>query len=390
MRSSYFRAVTSDLAYTRLTRVMASHEEMPAWPAARFVLPSHVYQPMSFTHERGAYDLVVGPRNDLAIGEGSDSRADREWLHVIRGCLGVILVFSAEEFPKGADAGRRRIFFKHCDRALALRLRRILSGTHSIRRLVILVTKVDLISTHKTEAETQVTQLVDEFLPTVVGVLLNAGVSVRPIATTSFGFKFTVLDPIDRLPSGAQFFNILTPIEWIVRGNDDNKKITALVSPHTLSNTHLPSSLGEAPNLAFDVALSFAGEDRIYVDQVAEGLQLQGVTVFYDRYEEAALWGQDLTQRLAEVYGELSRFVVVFVSRHYADKAWPSYELRSTQVRLLQNRAQTILPARFDDTEIPGLPKTISYANLAELSPQALVARIVEKLKTIEGAKPVS
>ena len=41
----------------------------------------------------------------------------------------------------------------------------------------------------------------------------------------------------------------------------------------------------------YDVALSFAGENREYVKQVAEILRSSNVRVFYDAYEEVALWG---------------------------------------------------------------------------------------------------
>jgi len=33
----------------------------------------------------------------------------------------------------------------------------------------------------------------------------------------------------------------------------------------------------------FDIALSFAGEDRNYVDQVAHILKSKGISVFYDK-----------------------------------------------------------------------------------------------------------
>lgn len=42
----------------------------------------------------------------------------------------------------------------------------------------------------------------------------------------------------------------------------------------------------------YDIALSFAGEDREYVDIVANTLHQLGVKVFYDKYEEADLWGR--------------------------------------------------------------------------------------------------
>ena len=44
----------------------------------------------------------------------------------------------------------------------------------------------------------------------------------------------------------------------------------------------------------YDIALSFAGDDRGYVEQVADALKSNGIKVFYDRYERVALWGKDL------------------------------------------------------------------------------------------------
>ena len=40
----------------------------------------------------------------------------------------------------------------------------------------------------------------------------------------------------------------------------------------------------------YHVALSFAGEDRAYVNEVANALQAEGVDVFYDKFEEDELW----------------------------------------------------------------------------------------------------
>ena len=51
----------------------------------------------------------------------------------------------------------------------------------------------------------------------------------------------------------------------------------------------------------YHVALSFAGEDRDYVKRVAAQLKSDGVSVFYDDYEEAALWGKDLYAHLTKV-----------------------------------------------------------------------------------------
>jgi hypothetical protein len=49
----------------------------------------------------------------------------------------------------------------------------------------------------------------------------------------------------------------------------------------------------------YDVALSFAGEDRDYVRAVAESLRKREKRVFFDEFEKARLWGKDLYQHLS-------------------------------------------------------------------------------------------
>src|ERR1019366_9149997 len=105
----------------------------------------------------------------------------------------------------------------------------------------------------------------------------------------------------------------------------------------------------------YDVCLSFAGEQREYVQQVAHVLQGQGVKVFYDGYEEADLWGKDLYEHLALVYSKKARYCNLFASKDYADKVWTSHERENAQARALQSKGEYLLPARLDDTEIPGV-----------------------------------
>lgn len=42
----------------------------------------------------------------------------------------------------------------------------------------------------------------------------------------------------------------------------------------------------------YEIVLSFAGEQRDYVEAVAAGLRCASVSLFYDKYEEATLWGR--------------------------------------------------------------------------------------------------
>lgn len=115
----------------------------------------------------------------------------------------------------------------------------------------------------------------------------------------------------------------------------------------------------ENQSFDYDVCLSFAGEEREYVEQVAAYLTAKGVTVFYDRYEEATLWGKDLFVHLDQIYRERARYCMLFASQHYARKLWSNHERQSAQARGFSEHREYVLPARFDDTPIPGLRPTV-------------------------------
>ncbi len=131
----------------------------------------------------------------------------------------------------------------------------------------------------------------------------------------------------------------------------------------------------------YDVCLSFAGEDRDYVREVADALQAKGVRVFFDEYEAVNLWGKDLYEHLDEVYRRSARYCILFISSAYANKVWTSHERKSAQARALREGIEYILPARFDDTEIPGLRNTVGYVDLRGLSAVDFARMVAKKIK---------
>ena len=108
----------------------------------------------------------------------------------------------------------------------------------------------------------------------------------------------------------------------------------------------------------YDIALSFAGEDRAYVEMVAEQLKARNISVFYDLYEEENLWGKDLYVHLTDLYRKKAKFTLMFISKHYAEKLWTNLERKAAQSRAFEKSSEYILPARFDDIEIPGILPT--------------------------------
>jgi len=133
-------------------------------------------------------------------------------------------------------------------------------------------------------------------------------------------------------------------------------------------------------DIEFDIALSFAGEDRNYVEQVADILEKKGISVFYDKFEEVKLWGKNLYDYLNEIYSNKALYTVMFISKNYSCKLWTNHERQAMQARAFQGNQEYILPARFDDTEILGIFDTIGYISLKEKNPHEFAEIICQKL----------
>ncbi len=130
----------------------------------------------------------------------------------------------------------------------------------------------------------------------------------------------------------------------------------------------------------YDVGLSYASEQHEYIELVHRQLASRGIRTFFDDKEEVELWGKDLHVRLSEVFQNECHYCVVFVSEDYARKRWPQEELASAFARAMEEKGEYVLPARFDDTPLPGLRSTIRYVDLRNKSAQQFADLIAAKI----------
>lgn len=141
----------------------------------------------------------------------------------------------------------------------------------------------------------------------------------------------------------------------------------------------------DAQDFEFDVAVSFAGDDREFVTDVVSALQDDGVRVFLDSQQQAEMWGHDLVEYFDQIYRIKSRFAVMFVSRAYGEKMWPRHERRSALARGLEQTEPYVLPVRLDDTLLDGLRPTVAYLDAR----RAGLAGIVEAVRHKVAGEPV-
>jgi tetratricopeptide (TPR) repeat protein len=135
-----------------------------------------------------------------------------------------------------------------------------------------------------------------------------------------------------------------------------------------------------ARRFKYQVALSFAGEDRTDAEKLAQQMKAKGIRVFYDELEQANLWGKNLYEHLDHVYRVQAKYCLMLLSKYYAKKQWTNHERRSAQARAFEENEEYILPVRLDDTEIPGVLPTVGYLDLRAVSHDQVVERVVQKL----------
>ncbi len=89
----------------------------------------------------------------------------------------------------------------------------------------------------------------------------------------------------------------------------------------------------------YDVAISFAEEDRNAALALALALELQGIknVYYYPLYYEAT-WGADLEQKLTKIYSTDAKYAVVFASARYFQKTFCHIEMEAIQKRAQSNK----------------------------------------------------
>jgi hypothetical protein len=76
----------------------------------------------------------------------------------------------------------------------------------------------------------------------------------------------------------------------------------------------------------YDVALSFAGEDRTFAEHLRDALEDLGLAVFYDFAEQHRIIGEDVEAYLGPIYRSGSRYVVAVLGEMYGLKRWTLFE----------------------------------------------------------------
>ena len=140
---------------------------------------------------------------------------------------------------------------------------------------------------------------------------------------------------------------------------------------------------GNNPQKRFKVALSFPGEHRKTVEEIASGLAATYTerSVLYDSYHRDEFARANLDIHLQNLYHNESELIVVFICADYDRKEWCGIEWRA--IRDLMHHKETsdrIMFVKCGDGKVDGLFETIDgYVDANKVSIEEIIGDIVKR-----------
>jgi hypothetical protein len=202
--------------------------------------------------------------------------------------------------------------------------------------------------------------------------------------------KFSVKQVVDK---GHLERLVSTPeIAAILHYNPDAKTLS-VEDPHImyyLKNLDWPEFVREVgftninAQVPYDVALSFAGEDRAFAAQLHNHLEEYELAVFYDKAEEARILAEDVEAILGPIYEKGCRYVVAILGERYGVKRWALFEASKYKGRIEKGEvipiwSTKVPPNAFDPMLNRGGMTFDADGDLAEQAAEA-AAQIAKKL----------
>lgn len=103
----------------------------------------------------------------------------------------------------------------------------------------------------------------------------------------------------------------------------------------------------------WDIAISFAGENRAFASFITDQLKELDISVFYDRNYEDNYLGGLWSENFLNIFQNKSRLVVVILDEHHKSKVWPTFERDCFRSRISEGE---VIPVFLDKTIFPGIP----------------------------------
>jgi len=106
----------------------------------------------------------------------------------------------------------------------------------------------------------------------------------------------------------------------------------------------------------FEIAISFAGENRQLAKYIVEQLESIDISVFLDEYYEANYLGKAWSREFGRIFLDDSKYVLCLLDVHHRDKIWPTFERECFKKRIPDAE---VIPVFLDETIFLAIPDDI-------------------------------
>lgn len=233
----------------------------------------------------------------------------------------------------------------------------------------------------------------------IVSAIASSGRSEIPLEYLRQRIVGPISDPAERNRKSTSYYNCLKNLKEVIVAQDmedvllfnDRQNVISIEDPSfwfylgLLDMTQVRKRVHvRGTAYPYDVAISFAGENRADAQGLARACQATGLEVFYDFDQQHILWGKNLRQRLSEVYSLEALYMLVLISRHYPEKDWSAFELDIGKGAAKKRTQEYLLPVRLDDTDLVGLSKDVTWMDLRQSTPEQVARALADKIDAQE------
>lgn len=155
-----------------------------------------------------------------------------------------------------------------------------------------------------------------------------------------------------------------------------------LTAPNDARNT-------KVNNYRYDVAVSYASEQELYVTRTAKILEKEHLKVFFAPNREEEFLGRDMITEFYDIYRYESMFVACFISEDYLKKDITMHEAKIALLRTKEEKRNCLIPVYWGKARLVGLDPDIHFLNadlLREVEVAEKIKLIVNKFKETSTA----
>jgi hypothetical protein len=133
----------------------------------------------------------------------------------------------------------------------------------------------------------------------------------------------------------------------------------------------------------YDLAFSFAGSDRTYVEATKLACERLGLRVMYDRDLSNEWWGENYVAERRTGHGGRARYFVPFVSHEYFRRPVPADEFAAALWTDVRRGGGRLLPVIIGDVVVPPqrLHPHVGYLRSDQYSPDRLAVEMLRKVR---------